>query len=168
MTLGAISTWVVQATVTWLVFRDLGPDGGKFVARALGIQPGYGVWICLIGLAMVSLLLNSRIAANTFSAHTGKRPSQDWHSYGQSGAAGACYWCGLTSFGFSLLVAALVLPTIGVPAVKAGAVCALALLVNAVLTRFAVHFLLARRYGQAVKRQQQPAGSAIRWPSEIA
>lgn len=146
MTFSALSVWIVQAAVTWLAYRDLGPKGHGFLARSLGLQPDHYVWFWLIGLAAASVFMNSRIAANRFAVYTGKRPSQDWHSYGRLGAAQACYWCGLTSFGISLLAAPLVFPGVRLPGVRAGAVCVLALVLNAILVCVVVHALLRRRY----------------------
>lgn len=164
MTFSAMLTWISQVIVTWLVFRDLGPQGARFVGRILGVQSNYWIWVWLIGLTIVSLFMDSRIAANTFAAYTGKRPRQDWYSYGQSGAAQACLWCGLTSFAISLLVTPLVLPSVGVPGVRAGSVCGLALVANAILTRFVVRALLRRRYRYPMKVQprNQAQGAAVR------
>jgi len=145
MTFSAISIWIVQASVTWLVYRDLGPAGSGFVARSLGLQPGYWIWAWLVVLMLACILMGSRVAANAFAAYTGKRPPQDWQSYGRSGAAQACYWCGLASFGISLL-AAQAFPNAALPGLKAVAVCGLALLVNRNLTGVVVQGLLRRQY----------------------
>lgn len=155
MTPNAMLTWIVQVVVTWFVFRDLGPQGSRLLARALELQSEYWIWIWLIGTTIISLFVGSRIAANTFAAYTGKRPHQDWYAYGQSGGSTACYWCGLTGFAISLLVASLTVPSISMPGLKAGSVCVLALLVNTVLIRFVLRVLFRRQYGQRGGGQEQ-------------
>jgi uncharacterized membrane protein (DUF485 family) len=152
MTRRAIFTWIVQAIVTSLVYRDLSPEGSGLVARSLGLDSKYWVWIWLIGFTIGSLFMNTRIAANTFAAYTGKRPSQDWSSYGQSGAAPACYWCGLTSFALSLVAAPVFLGSVTIPSERTGGAFILALVVNAVLMRFAAHVLFRRQYGHLKRR----------------
>jgi hypothetical protein len=131
MTRGAIFTWIVQAIVTSRVYWDLSPEGSGFFARILGLDSRCWVWIWLIGLTIGSLFMNTRIAASTFAAYTGKRPSQNWSSYGQSGAAPVCYWCGLTSFALSLVAAPVFLGSVTLPSVRAGGAFTLALVVNA-------------------------------------
>ena len=145
MKMSAVYIWVVQMLVAVLIYQDLSPGGARFVARSLGLHPGYPIWICLITLTFACLFLGSRIAANTFAAYTGKRPNEDWHSYGRSGAAQACYWCGLGSFAASLVVAQFAVPKLHLPGVDAGLVCALALAINCLLIRLVVRALLRWR-----------------------
>jgi hypothetical protein len=147
MSSGAILIWFVQAIMTWWVYRDLGPAGSRFVARALGIQSDHWIWTWLIGLALLSMFVNSRIAANAYSAFTGKRPGEDWHAYGQSGGSMACYWCGLTSFASCLLVLPQTLQRVGLSGIRAGIIYVATLLVNAVLIRVVVRVLFRRRLG---------------------
>lgn len=150
MTSGAIVTWIVQAIVTWWVYRDLGPQGSRLVARTLGLQPGAWIWVWLIGLAFVSLFVNSQMAARTYAGYTGKRPCLDWHAYGQSGSSTACYWCGLASTAFCFLVFSLALPEASFPGIRAAEFSVTTLLVNMALIRSVVRVLLRRRYGHAL------------------
>ena len=135
------------------------------MARSLGLHAGYSIWVCLIALTLACLFLASRIAAITFAAHTGRRPSEDWHSYGQSGAAQACYWCGLASFAASLVLTQLAVPKTGLPGIRAGLVCILALVMNGILMRFVVRALLRRRLPLSVNRQ--PPRQLFRRPGQL-
>jgi hypothetical protein len=154
MSTGAVFIWIVQSAVIWLAYRDLGRDGSRFLARSLGIESSQWVWVWLFGLTIVSLFLDSRIAANTFAAYAGKRPYQDWSRYAESGASPACYWCGLTSFALSLLAAALLPDRAGLAAGKAAGAFVFAIVVNAVLIRAVVDALFRRRYGQVKRRSE--------------
>jgi hypothetical protein len=150
MSSGAIPIWIVQAIVTWWVFRDLSPRGSRFLAGALGIESDFWIWTCLIALALFSMLANSRIAANAYSAIIGKRPGEDWPAYSQSGGSAACYWCGLISFGSCFLVVPRILQRLSVPGAKAGGLFVLTLVVNTLLIRVVVRILFRRRYGRAL------------------
>ncbi len=152
MNFSAISIWIAQIIVVGLVYRDLSPAGPRLVARWLGLEHVYSIWIYLIALTVACVFAGSRIAANTFAAHTGKRPSEDWHSYGQSGVAEACYWCGLASFVASLFVAQRMLPGLLLPGLRPGVVCAMTLLVDCVSMRAVVRALLRRRHDLSVRR----------------
>jgi hypothetical protein len=147
MSSGAILTWIVQAIVTWWVFRDLGPQGSRLVARTLGLQSDIWTWVWLIGLALVSLFVNSHIAAKTYAEYTGNRPRQDWYTYSQSGGSTACYWCGLTSFAFCFLVFSRTSPNTSLMGIKSVEFGVATLLLNMVLIRFVAHVLFRRRYG---------------------
>jgi hypothetical protein len=150
MTSGAIVNWIIQAIVTWWVYRDLGPQGSRLVARTLGLQPGAWIWVWLIGLAFVSLFVNSQIAARAYAGYTGKRPCLDWYAYSQSGGSGACYWCGLTSSVFCFLVFSLTLPEARLPGIRVLEFSVSTLLLNMALIQFVVHILFRRRYGAAL------------------
>jgi hypothetical protein len=69
MTFSGVSTWVVQAIVTCLVYSDLGPGGSRFVARSLGLQPGCRTWLWLAALALACVFTGSRVAANASALH---------------------------------------------------------------------------------------------------
>jgi hypothetical protein len=149
MSPGAILIRIVQAMVTWWVYRDLGPRGSRFVARALGLERDGWIWTWLIALALISMLVNSRIAANAYSAFAGKRPREDWRAYSESHGSTACYWCGLISFGACLAVAPQTLQRLSFPGAKAGGLFMLTLLVNTLSIRVVVRFLFRRRQGSA-------------------
>jgi hypothetical protein len=146
MSSGAILIWIVQAVVTWWVFRDLGPQGSRLVARTLGLQSNIWIWVWLIGLTFVSLFVDSHVVAKTYAGYTGKRPRHDWYAYGQSGASTACYWCGLTSFAFCFLVSSQALPNSRLPGIKSVEFAMATLLLNMMLVRFVAHALFRRRY----------------------
>jgi hypothetical protein len=147
MSAGTLLIWVAQAMVTWLVYRDLRPQGNRFVAYALGLQSDIWIWTCLFVLAVASMLLNSRIAANAYSTFTGKRPGGDWLGYGRSGASTACYWCGLISFASCLTVQSQTFQLVSMPPVETGIFFLLTLFVSAASTRFVVYILFRRRFG---------------------
>jgi hypothetical protein len=148
MSSGAIPIWIVQAIVTWWVFHDLSPGGSRFLAGALGIESDFWIWTCLIALALFSMLANSRLAANAYSAIIGKRPGEDWPAYSQSGGSAACYWCGLISFGACLLVLPKILQRLSMPGARAGGLFVVTLMVNTLLVRIVVRILFRRRYGR--------------------
>jgi len=148
MSSGALVIWVAQAMVTWSVYRDLSSHGNRFVASALGLESDVSIWACLFGLAVASMLLNSRIAANAYFTFAGKRPSGDWLGYGRSGASTACYWCGLIGFAGCLTLLSQTFRIASAPPVKIGVLFLLTLFVSAALTRFVVHFSFRRRFGR--------------------
>ena len=51
MSLGSIAIWIVQGIVTWLIYMDLRPSGGRLVGRALGLDSSRSIWAWLIGSA---------------------------------------------------------------------------------------------------------------------
>jgi hypothetical protein len=155
---GSIATlvWIVQPIVTWCVYRDLGPGGSRFIAQSLGLDSNFWIWSWLISVALLSLFVNSRVAANAFAAFTGRRPSDDWLVYSQSHSSAACYWCGLVSFGICLLALPRALQTFAFPGTRTAGMFVLTLLVDILLIRIVAHALFRHRYGPKAVCLQRP------------
>jgi hypothetical protein len=147
MSLGSIAIWIVQGVVTWLIYMDLRPSGGRLVGRALGLDSSRSIWAWLIGSALVTLFLNSRIAANEYSRRAQKRPTKDWNAYAQSGCSAACYWCGMASFACSAVVSSAVPPSAKLLVPRSWVIFAITLLVDTIVVRFVVRVLMWRHYG---------------------